>query len=250
MKKIYYSALLCATLFVGQKAGAQVFSVADTVTTTTTGTASIAGEDSTSYDYLIVNDTVTNNSSVPLTFEWNYIPSLSHIPTGWYLYGICDNITCRNHGVIINGQVQESDVVNAGGSFLLQLNLSAPVDAVDSVAIVRVQLSVTGQTDTATFIVYKNGTTGVAQIPVGDKRVLLYPNPVTANQLNLFTDKSVAAKNVVVYDIAGREVVNYPVNTGTELQSFNVAAFGAGSYVANVMDDNGKVLAVRRFVKQ
>ena len=100
------------------------------------------------------------------------------------------------------------------------------------------------------FILRQDGATSTPFITVDELRVVLspndllgtsqnsieglsiYPNPVTNGTL-FITSNANASKNIVIYDVLGKQVLN----TTTDTTSINVAGLNAGVYIVKVTEE-------------
>ncbi len=192
---------------------------------------------------------------------WQIISSEFNFPTNWSLEGFCDNITCRvkSGSSVLNAPYNADSTETITSDTTTQIMypwISAPTETADSgIGVLKVELIAKDvapthidQTDTLVYIIHKTTSpVSVKTIPVKDKRVALYPVPAQ-NELNIYTDKSLNATSVRVLDIAGRVVSTHALST-KELNVINTSEILIGSYIVNIIDNKGNVVAARKFVK-
>lgn len=228
---------------------------ADTISATTTGTQDPAADlDEGLWDYVEMDNGLVSTSAADMKFGWIYLINESTIPAGWAITGFCDNKNCRssetNHVKApwaLGEDEQESNNVTASGTAPLQLHLAAPMSAANGQAIVKFQIRTLDQTDTITFILNKQPT-GLSVINQNDARIAVYPNPANDN-ITVFTDKSLNAKSISVYNILGRKVLSTDINVGAEITKLNINDLAAGNYMIRVTNDKGNVITSRKLTK-
>jgi len=214
-------------------------------TLTTSGNAS--GE------YVTVYNTVSNQTEMPVVYEWTLINS-SEIPSGWSYNGFCDNSTCYNAGTIIaweTGSPVECSLSGGARStdFKLQLEIPYAAPAATATFKFRVEVKEGGtQVDTISFIVTKS-TTGVEVIPVDDSRVNIYPNPTLDGQVNIYASKELNAQKYIIYNMLGQSVLVDNLNPAVELHTLNIHNLTKGLHFIQLVDADNKVITTRRFIK-
>ncbi len=252
--------LLSLGLMIGFSVSAQQFSfVSDTVTACTqNGTAPHPetynlGDN---WDNIEVHSGIMNNTDTPITYKWNVILSETVLPTGWTLFGFCDNVLCRSpFGTWVTaGAVQTSNPLLPGttgpaSNRDFKMLICAPSDKPDGVAVIRIRVSVDGGlTDTATFIFKKPcNPTGLDDLLTAtDNRVSLSPNP-SSDLLKVFADKELNASKIYVFNILGSKQMVAPITK--ETTALDVSALAPGMYVVRLEDKNGKLITTRKFAK-
>lgn len=88
---------------------------------------------------------------------------------------------------------------------------------------------------------YVAGTNSLAQNSIDGLKI--YPNPLSGNILNI-TSNNNAAKNVAIFDVLGKNVINTVVTNGT----LNASALSAGVYVVKITEE-GKTATRKLVVK-
>ncbi|GEM_PF-532035 len=254
--------LFTTTALVGCVAGAsfaQVFSVDhDPASATTTGTENHSSDPTTyaDWDVLKVDNHLENLTAAPITYSWQVIAPVE-VPTGWTLHGFCDNLACRlpwapsspgTPGAWTTGEVQTSMPLPNDSRSAFYLQVSAPVSAPDGILTMKVRVWSGEQVDTVTFIAKKDGTTGLNSISLKDERVVLSPNPAV-NQVKVFADKSLGAKQITVINMLGRTVLNQDMAAGSEEAVVNLSGVASGMYMVRVSDTKGNVITSRKLTK-
>ena len=97
----------------------------------------------------------------------------------------------------------------------------------------------TGGTWRLDNVTFSSGVLKVSQNAIAGLNI--YPNPVTNGTLYINTAAN-ASKNIVIYDVLGKQVVN----TTTDTNAVNVAGLNAGVYIVKVTEE-GKT-ATRKLV--
>ena len=95
-------------------------------------------------------------------------------------------------------------------------------------------------------------TTGINNPTLIDKKVQLFPNPVTDNTLQLkFTEQNSGRFVLTVYNTAGQLILSEQFNkaNGTDTHSLSLTHLSKGSYLLVIIKD-GLRYAVEEFVKQ
>lgn len=240
-KKIFTLSTLCVAM--GSYAFAQDFTLEhESQTATTTGT-----EDGNLDDYVTIENHLTNISTSTYKYKWNLLAPIT-VPTGWTLQGFCDNKFCRlPGGPWATGAVEESDDLLPGVESVFKMQACAPVSAVDGTMSIKVRVFTRDQADTVTYILQK-GVSGLNSISLKDERVVLSPNPAV-NQVTVFADKSLGAKQITVINMLGRTVLNQDMAAGTEEALVNLNGVASGVYMIRVSDAKGNVITSRKLTK-
>lgn len=238
MRRIVYLFIL-PLLFSADTIQAQSFTMQhDTVTVTAYGYADI-------YNYL------TNNTSDTLTVNWRVI--YENLPQSWKnhaAFGICDNVTCYDTSVL-SGSALKTDTVSAGKNmpFKLQIDVSSssvtPTTA-GSPMYISFELSEGTTIDTVTFAINK-WATNISRVNNSKDEVAVYPNPAY-NEVNVTFNKELGVRNVAIYNLVGKQINNYRVNGNSA--KLDIARIPAGIYFLRLVDNNGRVVATRRFTHQ
>ncbi|HLW40840.1 MAG TPA: T9SS type A sorting domain-containing protein, partial [Flavobacterium sp.] len=74
----------------------------------------------------------------------------------------------------------------------------------------------------------------------------LYPNPAT-NIVNITNSENMAVQQVIVYDVAGKQLSTQTFNNETEIQ-LNVENLASGTYMLHIKTNEG--VAVKKVVKK
>ncbi len=205
---------------------------------------------------------LTNITDQPIIYSWQILPEETHIPEGWTLYGFCDNFLCRSpfeNWVIGFEQTSTELLPGTEVDRTFKALICAPSDAPNGQAIVRVRVRVTnvggedvtdGQVDTATYIFTKDCEwTSVNELGMNDTRVSVYPNPAT-DQLNVYTESSLKAGQLVIFDIIGRQQSSQPIDAHSQLTKVDISSLVPGIYMLRLQDETGNVLTTRKFLKK
>lgn len=243
-------ALLYAASGYAQEVTPGSFTLAhDTVAAITTGTtAPVPGSPMAQWPYVELKNTVTNTSDLGIRYGWKLLSAA--MPDGWAVTGFCDNMSCYEPGGIWNvGEEMVSGNVTPGANGPLWLHIAAPVTAPDGVGIIRFTVRTTDRTDTITFVLTKAATTGISAAGADGAAVTLWPNPATGH-VNLYTGQRLNPAHVTVYDVAGRMVTSQRMVPNAAATTIETGSWKNGIYTARVTDADGKLIAVRRFIKQ
>lgn len=238
MKKFILSLSIILGLAASNEASAQFTIAKDTVK----GVVS---------DYGVkLTNTVTNNGSSSVKFDWKVISTNINSGTGgWYSeFGLCDNQYCYGNN-ILGGSTQNSLDVAAGGTLSMYISYTSNISSVTTFGpyYVTVEVSQGLTKDTATYI-FNKWATGVNNVATkSSDNVVLYPNPVRDDLNIVFTGMN-EVKSLGIYNLIGKQVSAYKVN-GTSA-SVSMDGMPAGIYMLRLMDNQGHVVAVRKFNKQ
>jgi hypothetical protein len=90
--------------------------------------------------------------------------------------------------------------------------------------------------------------TGIAQPSASTAKMTLYPNPTSGSLTVDLSGIPEEMKNLIVYDMTGRAVINMPINenSSNKLFTINTTPLGAGVYVVEV---TGNTTYVQKIVK-
>lgn len=217
----------------------------DTMTATTEG---VLPPQDWNDDAIALHNYLRNETSAPITFQWQIHEK--SLPSGWSLFGFCDNLNCRpeDHPALTFNQAETSKNIPVGDSSLLEPRFAIPRDAANGVGILRVHVWRGTLHDTATYIVTKTEATGISVINIGDKRVNISPNPASKN-VQVYTEKSLNVNKITVFNLLGRRELAIDVKTGTEISDVNINTLANGMYLIHLTDANGKLVTSRKFVK-
>jgi hypothetical protein len=233
----------------------------DTVATTTTGTAphpevyDPLGDD---WDYIEIHNKITNVTNEAFVYNWQVLLDETIIPTGWTVYGFCDNFICRSPQLpwITTGEIQTSAELMPGttgpsSNNDLKALFCAPTDKPDGEGILRLRIFVPdGQADTITFKVKKTNDVGVSKLTVSDTRVMIFPNPNVEGLLQVYADKSLKASKLSVVNVLGSNVLNQNIAMGTEITKVDISHLPSGIYVSQLINENGEIITSRKFSKK
>jgi hypothetical protein len=235
----------------------------DTISVNTTGQGTYNSGEGSYSNTIDLNFHINNTSDSSLIFKWQLLSDSTEHPAGWLLTGICDNVVCRSPYSEFYYHIEQTSFpilpgeTNANKT-LLEARIYAPVGSANGIGVFRVKVRAFYssdvsfanplQTKTVVFIVKKN-VTGIATIPVDDKRVFLYPNPAT-NALQVYTDKTLNTQNISIININGAQSIVSTVEKGKETTNININSLAAGMYTVRIDDANGNMITTRKFVKK
>ena len=205
-------------------------------------------------------DNITNLTGGNLQIRWNVVAC--DFPTDWLTpvaFGICDAQLCRDN----TGNVLWNASTMSGGSFTatyygntahdstslfdLTLNLmSATSVGTHYVTVNLMDLGAGHYTKTITFVINKIPT-AVPTLPASTSDVVLYPNPAV-NELNVVYDAAADVKNIAVYNIIGKVMTVYKVSGSSA--NLNLENVPAGIYFVRLYNNEGHVVATKKFTKQ
>lgn len=251
--------MVTATLVLFNMASAQDFQFTfDNPVHDTTGGTEVFSSESFGHDNYGLRNFVKNISDDTFAIDWKYIDRDNTVDTSneftitdaWFVTGICDNINCRaEFGEWYWGAIETSAPFGPGEQMLIEIDIYAPKTSKDTTRTFKVELKSPNQTDTAIFVLTKVQGLGVSVFAVNDKKVSVFPNPLTPGaKLNVFVNESLNAKTIEVYNVIGQKQLSVPVNKETE--SIDVNRLAKGLYIVKVADEQGRILASRKFSKQ
>lgn len=237
MKKFLLTISCLLTLFAGQKASAQSFTLEGGDTVKANGTGAIH-----------IDNLIKNNTASSLTLSW--IVTNSSVPTGWEFDGMCDNNTCYTSLSYITSNPQTTAAIAAGAKIS---QFYASFDATNasngSTAFITAKITDPASPNNpkyATFIATKSAT-GVVSVIKSDDEVTLYPNPAR-NNLNVVFNENAGVKTIAVYNLIGKPVSTFRVS-GASAQ-LDISDIPSGVYFIRLMDAQNRVLATRKFTRQ
>lgn len=232
--------MICATNFVVAEAQAQSFTPEKDV-------AKIAAS-----GYVDLYNNITNTTSDTITIAWKVIDH--NMPQSWVddaAFGLCDNVTCYDKN-ILSGSTQVTDTVSGVSPnnkmlFKVQIDVSSPtVSVTNSDPIyLDVELINGSTTDTVRFEMFK-WSTNVSKIEVKED-VTLFPNPAK-DKLNISYPKSLNVKSIAIYNLVGKQLKSYKVNSNNV--KIDIEQIPSGIYFTRLIDNTGRVVATRRFTHQ
>lgn len=237
MKKLLLGLVSLLSVGVSQKASAQFSIQKDTVA----GYASDYGFELDNY--------FINSGSNKIVVSWKVIyTNLPAAPSQWNVsFGLCDNKTCYSN-IILGGSTQITDTIPSGpanvkGNFHIAYTDLGSVSTYGPYYI-TVQATDGNTYDTATFAMYKYPTS-VNNISKTSE-LMVYPNPA-ANDLNVVYG-NMDVKTIGVYNLIGKAVSYY--RTSGNSAKLDLSAVPSGIYFLRLNDEQGHVLATRKFTKQ
>lgn len=219
----------------------------------TTGCAPFENQPFETKDFVLGFQTHLKNLSTDpmdsIQVEWTYLHNLTVEPSGWKLTGICDNDLCRSEdGAWYTGNTEIGKKFDNTHNMLLELNVFAPTNGLDGVGTYHVEVKTANQTDTAVFILTKTPL-GISKTLINNKSVAIYPNPAT-DVLNIYTDNKLKVNQISVYNLIGKEMITQDRSSNQEVTTLNISEFAQGIYIIRFNDENGNVVATRKFTKK
>ncbi len=194
-----------------------------------------------------LHNDITNLTSSTITINWRILNTNITTASGkWYsAFGLCDNKTCYNNGVLAGSSKTTLDVAgNATMDFKISITDLAGVTN-NGPFYVTVEASNGTTLDTATFVLSK-WATNVNNINKSNDNVSLYPNPAT-NEVNVVFNGLSDVKTVGIYNLIGKLQSIYKVS-GTSA-NINVETLPSGIYLLRLMDSQGHPVVIRKFNK-
>ncbi len=239
MKKLLLGLVSLLSVGVSQNASAQFSIQKDTV-------SCYVNSDGFNLDNFFIN-----SGTADITVTWKVIThNLPAAPSQWTTsFGLCDNRTCYSNS-ILGGSTQTTDAIPAGpangkGNFHLAYSETTNVTTYGPYYI-TIQATADGTNyDTATFILNKFPTS-VSNVNNKASEVMVYPNPA-ANDLNVVYG-NMDVKTIGVYNLIGKAVSYYRTNGNSA--RLDLSAVPSGIYFLRLNDEQGHVLATRKFTKQ
>lgn len=208
------------------------------------------------WDNIEVHGGIVNNTNTAFVYKWNVILSETILPSGWDLFGFCDNVLCRSPfgAWATAGEVQTSNPLLPGltgpaSNRDFKMLICAPSDKPDGTAVIRIRVAVdNGLVDTATFVFSKPcNPTGIDDLlTAADRRVVLSPNPAS-DLLRVYADKELNASKIFIFNILGSKQMVAPI--AKEVTALDISSLAPGMYVMRLEDKNGKLITTRKFAK-
>jgi len=205
-------------------------------------------------DLQIVNG-LKSASSNTVTLNWHVSGFV--LGTGWKVTGFCDNNTCYYndpvtkppYGEILNGKVYTSfPYGNTFGDFHVIFDPTAAANLTSS----WVQAFVFDPTGnygrTLTFVGKKNAN-GVLSVSVSSDDVVVYPNPAK-DAVNVIYDAKSNVKTIAVYNLIGKLMGPVYVPSSNTSAKIDLNDVPNGVYFIRLMNNQGNVVATRRFTRQ
>ncbi|MBN9483430.1 MAG: hypothetical protein BGO70_13190 [Bacteroidetes bacterium 43-93] len=238
MKKLLLGLVSLLSVGVSQKASAQFSIQKDTV-------AGYASD----YNFELDNFFV-NNSSTYSFISWKVVyTNLPAAPSQWNSsFGLCDNKNCYANNILDGTRTQTTDTIFPGpasskGNFHI---IYSELGNVTTYGPYYVTIEATDGVEThqATFVMYKYPTSVNNFSKTSE--LMVYPNPA-ANDLNVVYG-NMDVKTIGVYNLIGKAVSYY--RTSGNSAKLDLSAVPSGIYFLRLNDEQGHVLATRKFTKQ
>lgn len=238
MRKIVYL-LLLPLMFAATMVQAQTFTMQkDTATGIVSAYADV-------YNY------INNSTSGIISVDWRIIGH--NLPMNWVdsaKFGLCDNVTCYDTGVLNQGNIVTTDTFGPGRKclFKLQMDASSSNLAPAGPFYISCELTSGSTTDTVTFIVQKFATSVQKLSSAAREDVTLYPNPAFG-EVNVTFSKEANIKHIAIYNLVGKQVASFRNSSSTSAK-LDIEKIPSGIYFVRLMDGSGRVVATRRFTHQ
>lgn len=191
-----------------------------------------------------VSNNVKNETTSPLKINWKIVDH--NMPTTWSsTFGLCDNVTC--YGANIVGKPGTSQLTDTFSSTLpfkisMQFNNSDP-----STRYVTVELKEGIYTDSMTFIMEKFPS-NVNNVKQNNDGISLYPNPAS-DELNVRFSAAAGINYITVYNMIGKALTVYKV-TASNSAKLDIQNLPSGIYFIRLSDNQGRIVATRKFTRQ
>ena len=192
---------------------------------------------------------VTNTTSSNLNLDWKItghsLPN-DFINAG---FGICDNFTCYNYNT--TSDYDDNKESTLASTQFMDLKLQVYLESVAGngnpwyITVTLID-SATMYSEPVTFAVTK-WTTNVPSIAKSNN-INMYPNPAS-DELNVIFDPGVGVKNITVYNLIGKAVTVYKTTSNSSAK-LNIENLPSGVYFIRLSDNQGRVVANRKFTKQ
>jgi Secretion system C-terminal sorting domain len=246
MKHLYIYFVLSCLFIKLSSSTAQTFSVPhDTVYATVRGAS-------------IIHDDITNTTATQFKLRWHVLAT--DFPADWLTptaFGICDNLTClANSGDTLlwrtatstSGSNFLSDfyMPSVPGLFDLNLDLSAATTLGSHWVTIAITDPGSFYTKNITFVINKLPL-GIKELQNTGAELTIYPNPAR-NDLNVVYDDLEDVKSIVLYNIIGKAVKVYRVNTTSA--NLNLENVPSGIYFLRLFDSKGSLLVTRKFTRE
>jgi len=194
-----------------------------------------------------VHNDITNVSANINTYDWRITGS--NFPTDWSYGGVCDNKTCYTSAATLTGTtVQSTSNVKPDSTMQFYAAFNDDGAANGTVAWLRLSIAEPGTLipRPLTFIATKGATSAVTVVRSEDE-IVLYPNPAKS-AINIIYDASLGVKSIGVYNLIGKMVSVYKV--GANSAKLDIDELPSGIYFIRMFDNQGKVVATRKFTHQ
>lgn len=195
--------------------------------------------------YLEVTNFVINQTTSPLSLNWQLITDTSNFPSlDWTFVGIADNFLVRLDTWLLQHVVQKTAPIAAGDSTIIKLIVRVPVSSPNgSAGLFKIKFfdSLQTQVDTGVYRIckgvgcifpaYRPGEgTGASSLDLKNASVSLYPNPAADRVYVQLRDLKMKPADVslMLYDYTGRLVVQQQLNTQKE--ELNLQKYSPGMY--------------------
>ena len=233
--------IIACFLLIGIGAGAQVFTMSDTVYATNPSSA------------FPVHDDITNPASTGfIRVKWSVVGT--NFPSDWIpKISLCDNFNCYYNmsntlwnGV--SGNTQTSDSIKSGktANFDAPLDLSATTTNGSFYIKVNIQEPVSSYSKNVYFVITKTPV-GVSSVVRSEDDIAVYPNPAN-NQVNIVFNEEYDVKMVGIYNLIGKMESIYKVVGNSA--GINIENLPKGIYFVRLINGQGNVVVTRKFTKE
>jgi hypothetical protein len=194
---------------------------------------------------------VNNLTSADLDIEWK-ITYQNVSPEFLTNSGIniCDKNTCWTVKKLSDVPTVRQVKMNAGEKMDMKMMPSledVPGTGTPWYVTVTITDPATSYNKNLTFAITK-WATNVAETAKTPGNISMYPNPAN-NELNVVFDPEMSVKNITVYNLIGKAVTVYKTTSNTSAK-LNIENIPSGVYFIRLSDNQGRVVANRKFTKQ
>lgn len=237
MKKIFYSFLpLCLLVLSYDSVQAQSFTMdKDTIKRT-------AGA------YMDIYNKIKNETTDTISVTWRMLDH--NMPQSWIddaSFGLCDNVACYGNE-LFSGAAKTTDTISAGAETLFKAQVDFSPSSVIPAKDIYVNFELVNgtTTDTVTFVLNK-WTASVSNFSNTKDNIILYPNPAQ-DKLNITYSRGLNVNSIAVYNLVGKQMNRYP--TVDNRATIDIEKIPSGIYFVRLIDNQGQVVATRRFTHQ
>jgi hypothetical protein len=90
---------------------------------------------------------------------------------------------------------------------------------------------------------------GVDEVTMDENsKMEVYPNPFSSQTTIAFSDNFTRG-NLSIYDLSGREMMQFPVSAGMKSFTLNRNELESGIYFCKLSDENGSIIAIKKIIK-
>lgn len=194
-----------------------------------------------------LHNDINNTTSSAYKITWKIISHNLPASSKWQSsFGLCDNKLCYG-STILAGSTQTTDDIAASSPMTFKI-MTGDLSGVtqNGPFYISVQATQGSFIDTTTFILNK-WATNVSNVNKNNDNVALYPNPAK-DDINVVFNGLNDIKTVGIYNLIGKMQSIYKVSGSSA--NINVSNLPSGIYLVRLMDNQGHVVAIRKFNKQ